>query len=250
MRTYRLCQRVLMFHHFPDEPNVGANCLVRSTDFTYSYEEDPDDPRNPTFSFLLSAVHAGYRRREDGTYLRKSVPALEFEYTQPIIDETVRDFNFDSLENLPYGLDGAHYKWVDLDGEGLSGILTEQTEAWFYKRNLSPINAQREGERDILTPRFAPTETVAERPSLAAISGGRQQFLDLAGDGQLDLVDLESPTPGFYERTTSAGSSSTLSLSFPWWIGRIPMSNSWILPAMATPTSSSARMRSFAGILH
>ena len=39
VRTYRLCQRVLMFHHFPDE-NLGTpDCLVRSTDFTYSYEE-------------------------------------------------------------------------------------------------------------------------------------------------------------------------------------------------------------------
>ncbi|MGH9891865.1 MAG: SpvB/TcaC N-terminal domain-containing protein, partial [bacterium] len=201
VRTYRLCQRVLMFHHFPDEPDVGANCLVRSTDFSYSYEEEPDDPRNPIFSFLLSAVHAGYRRREDGTYLRKSLPPLEFEYTQPVVDETVRDVDLDSLENLPYGLDGGHYQWVDLDGEGLSGVLTEQANGWFYKRNLSPVNAQREGERDILTPRFAPTETVTERPSLAAISGGRPQLLDLAGDGQLDLVDLESPTPGFYERT-------------------------------------------------
>lgn len=36
VRTYRLCQRVLMFHHFPYEPDVGANCMVRSTDFTYS----------------------------------------------------------------------------------------------------------------------------------------------------------------------------------------------------------------------
>jgi hypothetical protein len=33
VRTYRLCQRVLMFHHFPDEAEVGRDCLVRSTDF-------------------------------------------------------------------------------------------------------------------------------------------------------------------------------------------------------------------------
>ena len=39
VRTYRLCRRVLMFHHFPDELGVGHDCLVRSTDFTYSYEE-------------------------------------------------------------------------------------------------------------------------------------------------------------------------------------------------------------------
>jgi FG-GAP-like repeat len=27
------------------------------------------------------------------------------------------------------------------------------------------------------------------------------QFLDLAGDGQVDLVDLDQPVAGFYERT-------------------------------------------------
>ena len=59
---------------------------------------------------------------------------------RPTIDETVRDVDPESLENLPHGLDGANYQWVDLDGEGLSGILTEQAEAWYYKRNLSPIN--------------------------------------------------------------------------------------------------------------
>ena len=38
-------------------------------------------------------------------------------------------------------------------------------------------------------------------PSLAALSGGGQQLLDLAGDGQLDLAEFGGPTPGFYERT-------------------------------------------------
>ena len=28
VRTTRICQRVLMFHHFPDENNVGRDCLV------------------------------------------------------------------------------------------------------------------------------------------------------------------------------------------------------------------------------
>ncbi|MDN5940460.1 MAG: hypothetical protein L0H94_01140 [Nitrospira sp.] len=201
VRTYRLCQRVLMFHHFPDEADVGENCLVRSTDFSYSYEAAPADPRNPIFSFLLSATQSGYRRRAAGAYLEKSLPPLEFEYTQPTIDETVRDVDAENLENLPYGLDGSHYQWVDLDGEGLSGVLTEQAEGWFYKRNLSPINERLEGALRVITPRFAPTETVTERPSLAAIAGGRQQLLDLAGDGQLDLVEFGGPTPGFYERT-------------------------------------------------
>ena len=200
VRTYRLCQRVLMFHHFEGEENVGRDCLVRSTDFTYSDEEDPKDPRNPIHSVLLSVSQSGYTRRAGG-YAKKSLPPLEFEYTQADVDETVRDLDPESLENLPYGLDGANYQWVDLDGEGLSGILTEQAQGWFYKRNLSPINVVRQNGKEHTEARFAPLEVVAEKPSLAAISGGQQQLLDLAGDGQLDLVALSGPTPGFYERT-------------------------------------------------
>jgi virulence plasmid B protein len=225
VRTYRLCQRVLMFHHFPNEPGVRANCLVRSTDFTYSYEEDPLNARNPIFSFLLSVTQSGYRRLENGSYLKKSLPPLEFKYIQPTVHEEIKDVDPESLENLPYGLDGARYQWVDLDGEGLSGILTEQGDGWFYKRNLSPINVQDEngaatvaarfgpmerikslfnrilGGIATVAARFAPVELVAEKPSLAAIGSGHQQLLDLAGDGQLDLVELQGPTPGFYERT-------------------------------------------------
>ena len=71
-----------MFHHFPDdEPDVGADCLVRSTDFTYSYEEDPADARNPIFSFLLSVTQSGYKRARTG-YLKKSLPPVEFEYSE------------------------------------------------------------------------------------------------------------------------------------------------------------------------
>ena len=137
VRTYRLCQRVLMFHHFPDEQDVGQNCLVRSTDFTYSYEKDPTSLQNPIFSFLLSATQTGYKRNDAGGYLSKSLPPVEFEYTQAIIDETIQEVDPKSLENLPYGLDGSNYQWIDLDGEGLSGILTEQADGWYYKRNIS-----------------------------------------------------------------------------------------------------------------
>ncbi len=197
VRTYRLCQRVLMFHHFPDEKEVGASCLVRSTDFTYSYEKDPIDPRNPVFSFLLSATQSGYKAKADGSYLTKSLPPLEFEYSQATIQEEVQEVDPKSLENLPYGLDGANYQWVDLDGEGLSGILTRQAGAWFYKRNLGRITIQRDGGEET-TALFAPMEPVASQPSL---SGAGQQFLDLAGDGQVDLVQFEGPLSGYYERT-------------------------------------------------
>jgi len=85
VRAYRLCQRVLMFHHFKSEADVGLDCLVRSTDFTYSYKEAPKDPRNQIHSVLLSASQSGYKRQGAG-YLKKSLPALELEYSEATID--------------------------------------------------------------------------------------------------------------------------------------------------------------------
>jgi RHS repeat-associated protein len=200
VRTYRVCQRALLFHHFANEPGVGLNCLVQSTTFTYSQPAHPSaDPTKPCYSFLLSVTRAGYRRESNGGYLSKALPPLEFAYTEATIDETVRDIDAQSLENLPYGLDGAHYQWIDLDGEGLSGILAEQAGSWFYKPNISPANPH--SENGVPLAQFGPMQVVARQPSLAALQAGRQHLLDLAGDGHLDLVQFDGPTPGFFTRT-------------------------------------------------
>ena len=85
VRTYRLCQRALMFHHIPDldTNGTGYDGLVRSTDFTYSYERIPTDVRSPIYSFLLSVTQSGYKK-QNGGYLKRSLPALDFVYSQPV----------------------------------------------------------------------------------------------------------------------------------------------------------------------
>jgi len=203
VRSYRLCQRVLMFHHFTDEEEVGQNCLVRSTDFTYrNIRNHPDDQRqgHPVASFLASITECGYRRQEGG-FLRQTMPPVEFEYSNPALHEELREIALDSLENLPYGIDGGSYQWLDLDGEGASGIVTEQGGAWFYKRNLSPLNA-RQSEPTEAT--LAPVELVAKQPSLNDSGIQSQMFLDLAGDGQADLVQFSRPLAGYFERTENS----------------------------------------------
>jgi len=191
VRTTRLCQRVLMFHHFEGEDNVGADCLVRSTDFTYSHEQDPGNARNPIYTFLKKVFQNGYKRNDDN-YIKRSLPPVEFEYTEPIVQDEVEEVDPTSLENLPIGVDGAAYQWTDLHGEGIPGILTEQADAWYYKRNVSPISKD-----PLHTAEFAPLEQVALKPNLALAAGA--QVMDLAGDGSPDLVMLDGPNPGFYE---------------------------------------------------
>lgn len=193
VRTYRLCRRVLMFHHFEGELGT-PDYLVRPTHFEYK--------QDPIASFIKSVTQSGYKRKSDGTYRKKSLPPVEFTYSEAITQEAVHEVDAASLENLPQGLDNSRYQWADLDGEGLSGIVTEQGGAWFYKRNQSAMPVKDDKGNAVTDAKFAPLECVATIPSSANLSGG-QQLMDLAGDGQLDVVDFEGPTPGFYERTSN-----------------------------------------------
>jgi hypothetical protein len=185
VRTYRRCHRVLMFHHFPGEPGVGASCLVCSTDLTYQ------STGGSGMTTVASVTHTGYRRRRHGRYRTESLPPLELRYSQAVIGHEPRDLGADALRNLPTGIDEMAYQWVDLDGEGLSGVLARQGGAWFYKANLGGG-------------RFAPERILATQPAMAG-PGRRQELLDLAGDGQLDLAELGGPMSGVYERTSDCG---------------------------------------------
>src|SRR6516165_2698073 len=181
-----------MFHHFPEELGTES-CLVRSTAFEYR--------EKPIGSFLARAVQSGHKRREDGRYLTRSLPPLDLFYTtSPLEDPAfqgyrLEDVDPESLANLPGGIDDTQYRLLDLDGEGIAGVLTEEDSAWFYKPNLG-------------NGRFGAIETIARRPSLAALQEARQQFMDVTGDGVLYLVDFAPSDPGFFERnpnTASAG---------------------------------------------
>jgi RHS repeat-associated protein len=202
LRTCRLCRRVLMFHHFSHELGID-DCLVRSTELSYS--------ESAIASFIVSVTQSGYVRRpvlnQANRYLKKSMPPLEFEYSKvpdasELAQQPIRDIDSQSLENLPVGLDGSNYQWIDLDGEGTSGILTEQAGGWYYKRNLSAANLVTVNDKKNAIARLGATETVALKPALGLAGGG--QFLDLAGDGQADLVQMEGRLHGFYERTDDA----------------------------------------------
>ncbi len=233
-----------MFHRFAE---LGPEpCLVRATELDYAdldyaqpvtIDAELDHPGSTRFaSFIRTVTQSGFVRDDTKpvlerngvkyvTYLKKSLPPLEFDYSRAEIQDELRELDAASLENLPIGLDGATYQWVDLDGEGVSGILTEQAGAWFYKPNRG------DG-------RFGPLETVTAKPSLADLGGGRQQLLDLAGDGQLDLVVLRRSHSGFLRAHAGwrLGSASGRSTSCPTSTGMTRTCASWTSTATATPT--------------
>ena len=105
IRTYRRVERILVFHDFPEEADVGADCLVRSMDLLYSDQAVPLDAHNPIYTFLASVTQTGYRPGSAG-YISRTLPPLELEYSQAQIQPAVLSLDRDSLANLPEGIDG------------------------------------------------------------------------------------------------------------------------------------------------
>jgi len=194
VRTYRLCRRVLMFHHFPSAPEVGVNCLVRSTEFDYALPAAPVDATRSGYTVLRSVTHRSYQRKPGSNtdYERRDLPPVTFTYSQPVVGPTVHTIDSGQLDNLPVGTQGPGYQWIDLDGEGLSGALAEQSGGWYYKPNLGDGH-------------FGAMRVVAAQPAMVMAADSRHQFMDLAGDGEIDVVDFSGPTPGFHQRDRDEG---------------------------------------------
>jgi RHS repeat-associated protein len=195
VRTHRLCRRVLMFHHFQTELGV-KDCLVRATQFTYQ--------ENAIATVLSSVTQSSYVRETDGTYLQASLPPLEFEYSRAQVQTDVEDVDPKSLANLPASVDGSRYRWIDLDGEGLLCVLAEYQNAWFYKRNLTPLSLAFDAGNSPQV-RFEAQTNVWQLPALAQAGAPKHRFMNLSGDGRLDCAVLDVPGAGFYERTDAEG---------------------------------------------
>ncbi|PRQ06642.1 SpvB/TcaC N-terminal domain-containing protein [Enhygromyxa salina] len=182
IRTRRLCRRVLMFHHFAE---LGpAPYLVGSTDLLHA--EDPAMTR------VTGVIQRSYRLDADsGWFDTAALPTLELEYSDASVDPVLHEItDASTLKNLPAGIDGRMTRLVDLDGEGVPGLVTESAGTWYFKRGLG------DG-------RFGPMVGMPSRPTTLGAPG--VQLMDLDGDGRKELVSFVAPAPGFFTRTDNEG---------------------------------------------
>jgi RHS repeat-associated protein len=187
LRTARRCQRALMYHHIPEAPEVGAAGLVRSMTFRYEDSAALDAPLQRGYSTLAVVQVWAHERFADGVLHSRPLPPLELTYSHAEVHEEIHAPAPADLPSLPVGIQGPNYQWVDLNGEGLSGVLAEEAGAWRYAANLGGG-------------RFEPGKVVAPVPARRGLALGGQRLIDLDGNGALDVAEFAGPTPGFYER--------------------------------------------------
>ncbi|WP_438017764.1 SpvB/TcaC N-terminal domain-containing protein [Sorangium sp. So ce315] len=182
VRTYRLCRRVLMFHRFPAN---GTPVLVRSTDFEYD--------ASGAFTYLVGVTQAGYLfDAVTSSWQRQVLPTLRLDYVRPVINDTLSALPPESLAGIEGGVDGAAKQWIDLNGEGIPGVLIDEGSTWYYKANRG------QGKLEA-------SRTLSALPAPSTLVGGIQQLEDLGGDGQLDLVAYGAPLSGYFSSTPEGG---------------------------------------------
>lgn len=174
IRTYRLCHRILMFHHMEElgtEPTITG-----ALELNYQPHESG--------TLLESIAYTGYRRdTRSGDFTQKSLPPLKYIYSNPSLEQSFQPVPSESTENMPVGLGGLNYRWVDLKGDGLPGVLFENQQSWYYKSNLG-------------NGLLGKQELVANKPAAAT---GTYGLSDFDNDGNPGLVLLQGREAGYYE---------------------------------------------------
>ncbi|HWH86970.1 MAG TPA: SpvB/TcaC N-terminal domain-containing protein [Pseudomonas sp.] len=183
--TRRLCQQVLMFHHFPasedDPPKLVRRLLLE-------YHTAPDRSQ-----WAFGQIAAAHYQAFDASGFVENTPPVEFDYAPFELNKTPSRL-FES-QTQPGIEDGGSYQCVDLYGEGLPGFLCRYDQSWYYREPLRGTPQTDEIDYGPWTP--------LERIPVADRSRGTEQLLtDLTGDGRLDWITAQPGLSGF--RTLNA----------------------------------------------
>lgn len=183
LRTRRLCHQVLMFHRLATlaDQAEGEETPVLISRLLLEYDE------NPAVSTLISARQLAYEPDEEATM--RALPPLEFGWQTFNLPEKIVWQERDDLKNLN---SQQPYQFIDLNGEGLAGLLYRDSKAWWYRAPTRKIAAD---DRNAVS--WSEAKLLPLIPSLISSA----ILTDLNGEGKLQWVVTAPGGAGYYSRT-------------------------------------------------
>lgn len=179
IRTRRMCHQVLTFHDLStlngeeatDEPPALISRMILDYDLS------------PRGSLLLSAQNLAHET--DGTPLY--LAPLEFEYQR---FETQLNTEWQKMPQLEKFNGFQPYQLVDLFGEGIPGVLYQDTsKAWLYREPLRDTEAINPDSVTYGEPKPLPTIPMQQDYAI---------LMDINGDGILDWVISSAGARGYH----------------------------------------------------
>jgi RHS repeat-associated protein len=184
IRTLRLCNRVLMLHHFEEAALVGAP-LVKSTHFTYGCDA------HVKLSVLKAITVRGHRKGAAGSprYVSREMPPVTFRYSEfEPAKQVYKPVIAEGNDYPPRALSDPNFMLLDIFGDGLPDIVQATRTGYYYWQNLGGARIDRRRRQ-------------ATMPTGVLFSDRKVSVGDIGGDGLPDLIVDAPPMSGFYEAT-------------------------------------------------
>ncbi|TLI62496.1 hypothetical protein FEK66_24755 [Escherichia sp. E1130] len=179
VRTRRLCRDILLYHR------TGLMAGGTDTKETLVSRLHLTHEISPSVSWLSAAQVMAYD--PDANNAPVTTPPVEFNLSQPSpLPASASAWQYrDDLDGFSY----QYWQMADLMGEGLTGLLYQDSGGWWYR---APVRDTREGAGpDALT--WATPRKLERIPSLAG-----WRLMDLNGDGRPEsVVSLPGVTGSF-----------------------------------------------------
>lgn len=223
IRTYRRCTRILFQTNIAMEIEGEERGYIGATHaLVFGYQDDDGLSKSLDESRILSKlksirqIHLQNTQEDGNRYSAAEWPALEFEYTSAA-EMVIENIDHKNALGLPEGVDGTRYQWLDLNGEGISGVLYKASSSWWYAPNRWSTSFDKKSVDSDDTReggRFPLPISLSGQPS-TALNSPTARFVDLDGDGALDLLEHSSGTSLVYERDASQSWRPPRSLKRP-----------------------------------
>lgn len=184
IRTYRLCQNILLFHLF--EKELGKPCLVRKLSLTHTNTQAYPPVQIRTMSLLKEIVISGCRRKSDGSYDMKNLPPVSFDFSL-FTPPSHPEFKSLSIEDngIPGYLNATQFQPLDLKGEGMDGFLLSNDITTLY---FEPLGGGR----------YSAPQSVELFPISKNLQDGTAYISDIDGNGKMDLIVTNEQQAGYY----------------------------------------------------
>lgn len=197
VRTRRLCRQVLMYHRLEslEKQTILAETPELVARLTLTYDESASG------SVLVSAQKSAFNDNKD-TQSLVTLPPVKFDWQQV---GATKQAQWQSLDELASFTPQQPYQYVDLLGEGLAGVLYQDSGAWWYR---APIRKE-----DKQNPNAITWDNAKKLPVIPSLRGSAT-LTDITGDGKLEWLVTQGNVNGYYTQNETKAEN---------WLNFVPL---------------------------